>query len=213
MNFDYNTQRKKMALPEYGRNVQNMVDFVKTIEDKEERSRAAASVIMVMANLNTSHFRDDTEFKHTLWDHLAIIADYDIDIDSPYPLPQRQSSSKPNSVPYNQGELSFLHYGRIIEDMIKAVVDMEDGEEKRYWIGLIINQMKKTYVAWNRSHIDNDVVCADFVKLSGGKLSVPEGIKMMSDAELNHIAKQNTQFVKGNKQYIGKKKSFSNNKH
>ena len=100
MNYDYNTQRKSMALPEYGRNVQKMVDHIKTIEDREERNRAAKTIIQIMGNLNPQ-IRDTGDFKHKLWDHLAIIADFNLDIDSPYPPPERERfTEKPRKVPY-----------------------------------------------------------------------------------------------------------------
>ena len=130
MNYDYNTQRKKMALPEYGRNVQKMVDHIKTIEDREERSRAARTIIQIMGNINPQ-IRDVGDFRHKLWDHLAIIADFDLDIDSPYPAPEiSKLKEKPKQVPYKQGDIRYLHYGRIIELMIDAASEIEDGDEK-----------------------------------------------------------------------------------
>jgi hypothetical protein len=142
MNYDYNTQRKRMALPEYGRNVQKMVDHIKTIEDRDERNRAAKTIIQIMGNLNT-HLRDVGDFKHKLWDHLALIANFDLDIDSPYPVPEPEKFvEKPSQVPYKQKDIRFLHYGRIIELMIDAASDMADGEEKEYFTTLIVNQMK-----------------------------------------------------------------------
>ena len=144
MNYDYNTQRKRMALPEYGRNVQKMVDHIKTIEDRDERNRAAKTIIQIMGNLNT-HLRDVGDFKHKLWDHLALIANFDLDIDSPYPVPEPEKFvEKPSQVPYKQKDIRFLHYGRIVELMIDAASEMPDGDEKEYFTTLIINQMKKS---------------------------------------------------------------------
>jgi len=181
---DYNTQRKKMSLPEYGRNVQKMVEHVKTIDDREERSRAAKTVIQIMGNLNT-HLRDIGDFKHKLWDHLAIIADFDLDIDSPYPLPEIQKlNAKPNEVPYMQGEIRFLHYGRIIELMIKAAIDIEEGEKKEYLTTLIVNQMKKSYITWNRSQVSDEVIINDLNLLSHGKLKMTDGVKILEVKEL-----------------------------
>src|SRR3989304_9123561 len=146
MNYDYNTQRKRMALPEYGRNVQKMVDHIRTIKDRDERNRAAKTIIQIMGNLNP-HLRDIGDFKHKLWDHLAIIADFELDIDSPYPVPEvSKLIEKPNQIPYMQGNIRFLHYGRIIAMMIEAATELEEGEEKEYLTTLIVNQMKKSYV-------------------------------------------------------------------
>ena len=131
MNYDYNTQRKRMAFPEYGRNVQKMVDHIKTIEDRDERNRAAKTIIQIMGNLNP-HLRDVGDFKHKLWDHLALIADFELDIDSPYPIPEPSKFvEKPKQVPYKQGDIRFLHYGRIIELLIEAACELEEGDEKR----------------------------------------------------------------------------------
>jgi hypothetical protein len=184
MSYDYNTQRKRMALPEYGRNVQKMVDHVKTIEDRDERNRAAKTIIQIMGNLNP-HLRDEGDFRHKLWDHLALIADFDLDIDSPYPFPEASKfNERPNLIPYRQGDIHYLHYGRIIELMIDAASEMKDGEEKEYLTTLIVNQMKKSYITWNRSQVADEVIIGDLKLLSAGKLKVTEGVKILEIKEL-----------------------------
>ncbi|MCU0455089.1 MAG: DUF4290 domain-containing protein [Bacteroidales bacterium] len=184
MPYDYNTQRKRMALPEYGRNVQKMTDHVKTIQDRNERNRAARTVIQVMGNLNP-HLRDEGDFRHKLWDHLALIADFELDIDSPYPVPEATKFvEKPNRVPYRQGDIRYLHYGRIIELLIDAASGMPDGEAKDYFTTLIVNQMKKSYITWNRSQVADEVIIADLKRLSGGKLKVTDGVKILEVKEL-----------------------------
>jgi len=207
MNYDYNTQRKRMALPEYGRNVQKMVDHIKTIEDRDERNRAAKTIIQIMGNLNT-HLRDVGDFKHKLWDHLALIANFDLDIDSPYPVPEPEKFvEKPKQVPYKLKDIRFLHYGRIIELMIDAASGMEDGEEKEYFTTLIVNQMKKSYITWNRGQVADEVIIKDMKLLSRGKLQMTEGVKILEVRELippvkrkplnkPHGKRQNKQFVK-----------------
>jgi len=184
MSYDYNTQRKRMSLPEYGRNVQKMVDHMKTIEDRAERNRAARTIISVMGNLNP-HLRDEGDFKHKLWDHLALIADFELDIDSPYLIPEPEKFvEKPKQIPYQQGNIRFLHYGRIIEIMIDAASEMKDGEEKEYLTSLILNQMKKSYITWNRSQVPDEVIIGDMKLLSRGKLKVTEGVKILEVREL-----------------------------
>jgi hypothetical protein len=184
MNYDYNTQRKRMALPEYGRNVQKMVDHIKTIEDRDERNRAAKTIIQIMGNLNT-HLRDVGDFKHKLWDHLSLIANFELDIDSPYPVPEPSKFvEKPKQVPYNQGGIRFLHYGRIIELMIDAASEMEDGEEKVYLTTLIVNQMKKSYITWNRGQVADEVIIENMKLLSRGKLKMTEGVRILETREL-----------------------------
>jgi hypothetical protein len=184
MSYDYNTQRKRMNLPEYGRNVQKMVDHLKTIEDRTERNRAARTIIQIMGNLNP-HLRDEGDFKHKLWDHLALIADFELDIDSPYTLPEpTKFVEKPKQIPYQQGNIRFLHYGRIVELMIDAACEMKEGEEKEYLTSLILNQMKKSYITWNRSQVADEVIIGDMKMLSGGKLQITEGVKILEIKEL-----------------------------
>ena len=184
MNYDYNTQRKRMALPEYGRNVQKMVDHIKTIDDRDERNRAAKTIIQIMGNLNT-HLRDVGDFKHKLWDHLALIANFELDIDSPYPVPEPEKFvEKPSQVPYKQKDIRFLHYGRIVELMIDAASEMPDGEEKEYFTTLIINQMKKSYLTWNRAQVADEVIINDMKLLSRGRLKMTEGVRILEIREL-----------------------------
>jgi len=212
MNYDYNTQRKRMALPEYGRNVQKMVDHIKTIRDRDERNRAAKTIIQIMGNLNP-HLRDIGDFKHKLWDHLAIIADFELDIDSPYPVPEvSKLIEKPKEIPYMQGEIRFLHYGRIIGMMIEAATELEEGEEKEYLTTLIVNQMKKSYVTWNRSQVADEVIINDMKVLSKGKLKMTDGVRILEVRELLPQVKKKPQGKPHgkpqNKQY-NKKKGFS----
>ena len=198
-----------MALPEYGRNVQKMVDHIKTIEDRDERNRAAKTIIQIMGNLNT-HLRDVGDFKHKLWDHLSLIANFELDIDSPYPVPEpAKFVEKPKQVPYRQGEIRYLHYGRIIELMINAASEMEDGEEKEYFTNLIVNQMKKSYITWNRSQVADEVIIGDLKLLSDDKLKITEGVKILEVKELMPQAKRKPQGKphgkQMNKQFIKKK--------
>ncbi|MDQ1332839.1 MAG: hypothetical protein QG576_874 [Bacteroidota bacterium] len=184
MTYDYNTQRKRMALPEYGRNVQKMVDHIKTIEDRDERNRAAKTLIQIMGNLNP-HLRDEGDFRHKLWDHLSLIANFELDIDSPYPVPEpTKFIEKPKQVPYRQGGIRFLHYGRIIELMIDAAIEMKEGDEKEYLTTLIVNQMKKSYITWNRSQVSDEVIIGDMKFLSRGKLKITDGVKILEVKEL-----------------------------
>ena len=184
MQYDYNTQRTRMALPEYGRNVQKMINHIKTIEDRDERNKAARTIIQIMGNLNP-HLRDVGDFKHKLWDHLALISNFELDIDSPYPKPEPSKfTEKPKIVPYNQGPIKSMHYGRIIQDMIKTVSAMDESPEKQYLITLILNQMKKSYLTWNKLTVTDEFIIADFEGFSGGKIKIPEGTKLLEVKEL-----------------------------
>jgi hypothetical protein len=212
MSFDYNTQRKRMALPEYGRNVQKMVDHIKTIDDRDERNRAAKTIISIMGNLNP-HLRDIVDFKHKLWDHLALIAKFDLDIDSPYPVPEPSKFvEKPRQVPYGQGDIKYLHYGRIIELMIDAACEMEESDEKEYLTTLIVNQMKKSYITWNRGQVADEVIFANLKQLSRGRLKITDGVKILEIKELIPQVKRKPagkQHGKLQKQQFIKKKGYT----
>lgn len=175
--MDYNSQRKKLPLPEYGRNIQNMVDHVMTIEDREVRNRAANTIIDVMGNLYP-YLRDVAEFNHKLWDHIAIMTDFKLDIDYPYEPPSPDIlTEKPNRVPYNQNRIKYKHYGLVMEQMIAKIVDYED-EEKDVLIQQLANQMKKSYLAWNKDAVEDDKILMDLEELSGGKLKVSPEIQL-----------------------------------
>lgn len=193
MSFDYNTQRKKMSLPEYGRNVLKMIEHIKTIKDPEERNRAARSIIQIMSNLNPN-LREVTDYKHKLWDHLMIIADFDLDVDLPYPAPDRTKlDAKPDKVPYHNGEIKYAHYGRIVPALIDAASAMDDGEEKEYLTVLILNQMKKDYITWNKAQVADELIIRDLSAISGGRLKAPENFRMPDIKEILAPPKNKTQ--------------------
>ncbi|HER08944.1 MAG TPA: DUF4290 domain-containing protein [Bacteroides sp.] len=182
--YDYNTSREKLIEPEYGRNIQKMVNYLKTIEDREERNRAARTVVAVMGNLNP-HLRDVGDFKHKLWDHLAIIANFELDIDSPYDWPEKAAlEEKPNKVPYNQHPIRYKHYGRSIVMMIDKAVEMEPGEEKEDLVRMIANHMKKSYLTWNREAVSDEEIFMDLKTLSGGKLEISGDLKLPETREI-----------------------------
>ena len=185
MDYDYNTGRKKMDLPEYGRNVQKMVDHIKTIEDRDERNKAARTIISIMGNLNP-HLRDIADFKHKLWDHLAIIADFQLDIDSPYEVIERAKLiEKPNPLAYNQGKIRYKHYGKYMEQMISKAVEMEEGEEKEALIRMLANHMKKSYLTWNREVVNDEHIFLDLKELSKGKIDVKvEALKLSETRDI-----------------------------
>ena len=181
--MDYNSQRKKLPLPEYGRNIQNMVDFLFTIEEKEKRNRHAQTVIDVMGNLYP-YLRDVAEFKHKLWDHLAIMSDFKLDIDYPYDPPTPDIlTEKPSIVPYNQHRIKYKHYGRTMELLIDSASEME-GEEKEIMIELLANHMKKSFLIWNKDAVEDDKIFLDLIELSRGKLKSDREIKLSEIKQL-----------------------------
>jgi hypothetical protein len=196
--MEYNTSLKKLKLPEYGRNIQNMVDHVMTIEDRDLRIIASQSIIDVMGNLYP-YLRDIPDFKHKLWDHLAIMTDFQLDIDYPYELPTPSIlAGKPNRIPYNNGGIKYKHYGRIVEMMIKRAAEYEEGPEKDSLVQMIADHMKKCYLTWNKETVENDKVMGDFHELSKGRIDVPEDFQLSESRDLMYSKKDN------------KKKPYSN---
>ncbi|MCF8359366.1 MAG: DUF4290 domain-containing protein [Prolixibacteraceae bacterium] len=182
--MDYNSNRKKLVMPEYGRNIQNMVDYVGTIEDREERKKAAQSIIDVMGNLNP-FLRDVPDFKHKLWDHLAIMSDFKLDIDYPYDPPSPTLlTSKPNKIPYKHNNIKYKHYGRVLIMMIKKAADYPEGPEKEMLIQMIADHMKKCYLTWNKESVTDDVIMTDFIELSNGKIDIPDDFRLKEVKEL-----------------------------
>jgi hypothetical protein len=186
MTFDYNTTRKKLVLPEYGRHIHKLVDYIMNIEDREERNRAAQALVVIMGNLNP-HLRDVSDFKHKLWDHLAIISDFKLDIDSPYPLPTKDIlDEKPRKVPYNQNPIHYKHYGRIIELMIQKAIEKPEGEERQALITTIANLMKRQYLTWNRDSVTDEVILKDLCELSNGQINIsPDTIKLSDNKSIH----------------------------
>lgn len=178
MEYDYNTRRPRLLLPEYGRNIQKMIDHILTIEDREERNKAARTIIAVMGNLNP-HLRDVNDFKHKLWDHLAIVSDFRLDIDSPYETPTRELlQSKPKKIPYNQKSIRFKHYGHSIVLMIDKACEMEDGDEKKDLVRMIAYHMKKSYLTWNREAVDDREILEDLKTLSKNRLVIDPELEL-----------------------------------
>jgi len=176
--FDYNSTRNKLILSEYGRNVQNMVKYICALPTKEERNRYAAVVIDLMGFLNP-HLRDVADFKHKLWDHLHIISDYQIDVDSPYPKPTPEAIHlKPKPLRYPHQRIRYKHYGKTIELMIEKAKSIEEPERKKHMVQAIANFMKMAYVQWNKDSVADEMILSDLVALSGGELKLEENINL-----------------------------------
>ncbi|GGH26379.1 DUF4290 domain-containing protein [Sphingobacterium alkalisoli] len=174
MNFDYNSTRSNLILAEYGRNVQNMVDHICTIPEKEERNRLAQVVIDMMGVLNP-HLRDVSDFKHKLWDHLYIISDFKIDVDSPYPIPTKEAINvKPQPIPYPQHRIRFKHYGHIVEQMIEKAKGVSNEDVKQRMTLSVANFMKMAYITWNKDSVNDLQIIEDLKELSKGALSLPQ---------------------------------------
>ena len=173
--MEYNTQRKKMELPEYGRSVQNMVDHALTIEDRAERQRCANTIINIMGGM-FPHLRDVPDFKHKLWDHLAIMADFKLDIDYPFEIVKKEDLVvKPNKLEYSNGSIRYRHYGRILEGLVKKAVEVEDEEERKVLVRLLAIQMKKSFANWNKDGMEEQKILDDLREYSGGTIDLQPG--------------------------------------
>lgn len=176
--MEYNTERSQMAIPEYGRNVQRMIEFAVSVKNRDERNRVARAIISVMGQLNP-HLRDVTDFKHKLWDHLFIIADFKLDVDSPYPIPSKETfTTKPDRVSYPTKNIKFKHYGRIVEAFVEKAMQVEEGEERVSFAEDVANLMKKSYINWNKDVVNDEIILDHMSLLSKGKLKVKENTRL-----------------------------------
>lgn len=188
--MDYPTLQGKLIMPEYGRNIQQMVKHAMNIEDREERTRCVQTIINIMGNL-FPYLRDVNDFKHKLWDHLAIMSDFQLDIDFPYEIVTPETLyTRPDTIPYQSSRMRYQHYGKTLERMIERVADYEEGEERTELIRLIANQMKKCFLAWNKEVVDNRKIFDDLKELSNGKLDfTDDSFKLVETKDVLHNKK------------------------
>ena len=176
--MEYNSSRPHLIIPEYGRNVQKMIDYALTVEDREERSNIARAIVAVMCTLNP-HLRDVTDYKHKLWDHLFFISNFKLDVDAPYPIPSAETMyQKPNRIPYPSNQIRFKHYGKTVEVMIGKALQMEEGELKDVFVCTVANFMKMAYVNWNRDSVSDELILEQLKILSGGALTLKENYRL-----------------------------------
>ncbi len=184
LKMEYNTARELMQIPEYGRNIQKMIEYAKTLEDRKDRNRAANSIIKVMGQVNP-YLKANEDLTHKLWDHMFIISDFDFDVDSPFPKPLREDfESGPKKIPYPDSEIRFRHYGRIIDMMIKKVATAESVEDRNRMGVAVANVMKRNYLNWNRYSVENRVIIKDLKQLSGGRIDLPAENELMHSRDL-----------------------------
>ena len=204
--MEYNTQRKKMELPEYGRSVQNMVDHALTIEDRAERQRCANTIINIMGGM-FPHLRDVPDFKHKLWDHLAIMADFKLDIDYPFEIVKKEDLVvKPEKLEYPNGALRYRHYGRFLEGMIKKAMEIENEAEKKQLINLLAIQMKKDLNNWNKEGIEDQKIVDDLREYTNGVIDLKVEDLRLGDSRGNNNYQQRKQNFQQRKQNNQKKK-------
>lgn len=168
--MEYNTSRTKLMLPEYGRNVQNMIAHAMEIEDREERNRAAQAIIKVMGQLNP-HLRDVDDYRHKLWTHLFVMSNFQLDVDSPYEIPKQESlESKPEIMQYPTSKIRYGHYGQYTQKVLEVSKEVNNEEEKAYLTKTMANFMKKQFLMHNNNAVENQVIVDQMSELSKGEL-------------------------------------------
>ena len=182
--MEYNTTRNKLMLPEYGRNVQNMIMHAMEIENSEERNRAAQAIIEVMGQLNP-HLRDVDDYRHKLWTHLFIMSDFKLDVESPYEIPeQNELYVKPDRVKYPKSKIRFGHYGQYTQKILESAKEMKDEKEKSYMTRAMANFMKKQFLVHNNNAVENYVITDQLSELSQGELKFENPDELTSTNQL-----------------------------
>ncbi|OIO99387.1 MAG: hypothetical protein AUJ98_11220 [Bacteroidetes bacterium CG2_30_33_31] len=187
MDKDYNTERDNLIIKEYGRNVQKMVAYALSIDDEAKRTRLAYIIISVMQQINPNPSPNEEYYKK-LWNHLNIIADYKFNIEFPYEvLDQESRSHKPEKVPYKDNNIRFRFYGRNMEMSLNEIAKMDPGQSRDALLIEAANQLKVMYVTWNKDIINDDLIAAHILKMTNGRLLLPENVELRS---ANDILKQ-----------------------
>jgi hypothetical protein len=169
---EYNTQRSGIILKEYGRNVQKLVDYIRTVPDKEKRTAMAYTLIDLIKQLNPA-VKDQPENPQRMWDDLYIIANFDLDINAPYPVPTEEIlNKKPMKMLYPQSDVRFKHYGKNIESLVREALKKEAPEDREEAVIYLGKLMKTFYSAWNKEALDDSVILKDIKNMSGGQLSM-----------------------------------------
>ena len=196
----YNTEKEQIAISEYGRCIQEMIKKLPEIEDREQRTEAARYIISVMVQMNPQ-IKESSDYEHKLWDHLYMISGYNLDLDSPYepPTPIEQQS-KPQHIGYQNNDIKYGHYGQYLIKMIEAAA-LEEKEEVREALAYsLAGQMKRNYLEWNKSVVNDQVIIDDLKTISGGRLVISDETKLNSTGDMPGKGQQQA------KQQQGKKK-------
>lgn len=192
--LEYNSERSKLIIPEYGRNIQKMVEHAVSIEDEAARNQEAKAIISVMGNLNP-HLRDVPDFQHKLWDQLFIISNFKLDVKSPFPKPSKEVlEERPERMGYPQNFPKYRFYGNNIKRMIDVAKSWEDGDLKDGLIFTIANHMKKSYLSWNKDTVDDSAIFEHLRELSGGEINLKSSDEDLSEA--SDLLRGNKKFTK-----------------
>ncbi len=184
--MEYNTIRSKMLMPEYGRNVQRMVEYLVTIEDRAKRLRNAEAIVELMGTLNP-HLKQIEDYKHKLWDHLYQMTDFKLDVDAPYPAPTpEQVFKKPEVIPYPQSGIENRHLGKNMDALIEKALKETDPEKKQGFTQIIGYYMKLAYTNWHKEPVHDDMIRTELAALTNGELMYePGGYRVYFDTRTN----------------------------
>ena len=170
--LDYNTQREKLLLPEYGREIQNMVSHCVELPTKEERQQCAETIVSIMDRMNPQG-RENADHEQKLWDHLAIMADFKLDIDYPYDVSQAlKIATKPEPMGYPMSKIPVRHYGKMMFELFEQLKTMEEGNEKEELVRLVANQMKRCLIQWGHGSSDDEKVASDLARFTDGAVQL-----------------------------------------
>jgi len=188
--MEYNTTHGTMKISEYGRNIENMVLHITSLTDREQRNRMTATLVNILAIMNPD-MRDQVDIKHKLYDHIHIMSDFKLDIDSPYPVPPRpEEAPRPERIPYTQEKIKLRPYGKYMQRMIEKAVEFEEGEEKEELVKTIANNLKKMYLNWNRDSVNDELIHEHLSLLSGTKLKLRDDDRLHSTVDILKANKQ-----------------------
>ena len=172
--MEYNTKRKTLLIPEYGRNIQKLAEYAMTIEDREKRTAFANMIVNTMAQLSPS-IKDSGDYRHKLWDHLFIMSDFQLDVDSPYPRPTRQELTvSPHRMPYTQGRITYKHYGKYVERIVEKLAGESDRRVVARTVDNVARYMRAKSFEYNQEHPNNEVIVKDIRRMSGGAIEIDE---------------------------------------
>ncbi|GAA2989978.1 DUF4290 domain-containing protein [Prevotella corporis] len=170
--LDYNTQREKLVLPEYGREIQDMVAYCVTLPTKEERQDCAETIISIMDRMNQQN-HGNADHIQKLWDHLALMADFKLDIDYPFDVSQAMKiASKPEPMTYPMSKIPVRHYGKMMFELFEKLKNMEEGDERTELIRVVANQMKRCLIQWGHGSSDDEKVASDLARFTDGKVQL-----------------------------------------
>ena len=198
----YNTELSPLIIPEYGRHIHTMANSLLNIKNDQKRNEQAQVLINIMGNLNP-HFRDVEEYRHKLWDHLFIMCENKLTIDSPYPKPQIETQETKVRINNTQGSVKNKHYGKLILLLIKEAVKIKDKNVRDYTFEQLAKQMKRAYLNWNQTNVQDDQIWSDLERLAGSKLEL-DTTKIIPVFQTTHIRKKPF-YKKNHKKHYSKK--------